>query len=302
MIYKNRAHFLFSLILAFLSFIMGPTISFGSGFIQVKGSDTEVNVVQRLAELYMQRNKGAMIAVTGGGSGVGIAAIINRTTDIANSSRPMKDPELKQAKANGVDPIAVIFAMDGLSVIINPANTVKSLTLDQIGQIYRGEIKNWNQMGGPNFSITLYGRQPNSGTFVFFRDSVVRGDYANTMNQMNGNAQIVEAVKKDKGGIGYVGIGYVVGDNGKVVPGVKVLDVSRDKKSKSVSPLDIKSIATGAYPIVRPLYQYMDKANAKKVAGFVRFELSPEGQQIISKEGFYPITEQYKKSNAGFGF
>lgn len=302
MIYKNRAHFLFSLILAFLSFIMGPTISFGSEFIQIKGSDTEVNVVQRLAELYMQRHKGAMIAVTGGGSGVGIAAIINRTTDIANSSRAMKDSELKQAKANGVDPIAVVFAMDGLSVIINPANTVKSLTLDQIGQIYRGEIKNWNQLGGPNLPITLYGRQPNSGTFVFFRDSVVRGDYANTMNQMNGNAQIVEAVKKDKGGIGYVGIGYVVGDNGRVAPGIKVLDVAKDKKSKSISPLDVKNIVSGAYPIVRPLYQYMNRANAKKVGGFVKFELSPEGQKIISKEGFYPVTEQYKNYNAKFGF
>ncbi|MFZ5995294.1 MAG: PstS family phosphate ABC transporter substrate-binding protein [Thermodesulfobacteriota bacterium] len=278
------------------------SLSLASGFIQVKGSDTEVNVVQRMAEIYMQKTKGAAIAVTGGGSGVGIAAIINRTTDLANSSRAMKSQELQQAKMNGVDPIAVVFAMDGLSVIVNPANTVKRLTLDQIGQIYRGEVKNWGQVGGPNLPVTLYGRQPNSGTFVFFRESVVRGDYANTMNQMNGNAQIVEAVKRDKGGIGYVGIGYVVDDKGRVTPGIKVLNVAKDKNSKAMSPIDAKKIESGAYPIVRPLYQYMDRANMNKVAGFVKFELSPEGQKIISKEGFYPVTAQYKKYNARYGF
>ncbi|MEW5948107.1 MAG: PstS family phosphate ABC transporter substrate-binding protein [Thermodesulfobacteriota bacterium] len=278
------------------------SLSLASGFIQVKGSDTEVNVVQRMAEIYMQKTKGAAIAVTGGGSGVGIVAIINRTTDLANSSRAMKSQELQQAKMNGVDPIAVVFAMDGLSVIVNPANTVKRLTLDQIGQIYRGEVKNWSQVGGPNLPVTLYGRQPNSGTFVFFRESVVRGDYANTMNQMNGNAQIVEAVKRDKGGIGYVGIGYVVDDKGRVTPGIKVLNVAKDKNSKAMSPADAKNIESGAYPIVRPLYQYMDRANMNKVAGFVKFELSPEGQKIISKEGFYPVTAQYKKYNARYGF
>ncbi|MDP3028253.1 MAG: PstS family phosphate ABC transporter substrate-binding protein, partial [Deltaproteobacteria bacterium] len=269
---------------------------------QIKGSDTEVNAVQRMAEVYMQRYKGAAIAVTGGGSGVGIAAIINRTTDLANSSRAMKSQELQQAKTNGVDPIAVVFAMDGLSVIVNPANTVKGLTLDQIGQIYRGEIKNWSQVGGPNLPVTLYGRQPNSGTFIFFRDTVVRGDYADTMNQMNGNAQIVEAVKRDKGGIGYVGVGYVVDDKGRVTPGIKVLNVAKDKNSKALSPTDAKNIESGAYPIVRPLYQYFDKANKGKIDGFVRFELSPEGQNIISKQGFFPVAAEYKRYNARYGF
>jgi len=278
------------------------SLSLASGFIQVKGSDTEVNVVQRIAEIYMQKTKGAAIAVTGGGSGVGIAAIINRTTDLANSSRAMKSQELQQAKTNGVYPIAVVFAMDGLSVIVNPANAVKGLTLDQIGQIYRGEVKNWSQVGGPNLPVTLYGRQPNSGTFVFFRESVVRGDYANTMNQMNGNAQIVEAVKRDKGGIGYVGVGYVVDDKGRVTPGIKVLNVAKDKNSKATSPTDAKNIESGAYPIVRPLYQYFDKATRGKVGGFVRFELGPEGQKIISKQGFFPVTAEYRRYNARYGF
>lgn len=271
-------------------------------FIQVKGSDTEVNVVQRLAENYMQKDANTSIAVTGGGSGVGIAAIINKTTDLCNSSRPMKDSEIAKAKDKGVNPVGIAFAVDGLSVIVNPKNTLKSLTIDQIGQIFRGEVTNWKQVGGPDGPITLYGRQPNSGTFVFFREAVVKGDYSNKMNQMNGNAQILEAVKKDGGGIGYVGIGYVVDDAGKVVAGINVLDVAKDSRSKPTSPLQLENIMSGAYPITRPLYQYFDKNNQAKVEGFIKYELGPEGMAIIKKDGFYPLTDQWKKHNAQFGF
>jgi phosphate transport system substrate-binding protein len=271
-------------------------------YLQVKGSDTEVNLVQRLAEMYMKKDPNASIAVTGGGSGVGIAAIINKTTDLCNSSRPMKDSELAKAKANGVNPVGVAFAVDGLSVIVNTKNSVKNLTIDQIGQIYRGEVSNWKQLGGPDSPITLYGRQPNSGTFVFFREHIVNGDYSNKMNQMNGNAQILEAVKKDAGGIGYVGIGYVVDDAGKVAPGINVLEVAKDSRSKPTSPLQLENIMSGAYPITRPLYQYFDKNNQAKVEGFIKFELSPEGMAIIKKDGFYPLTDQWKKHNAQFGF
>ena len=271
-------------------------------YLQVKGSDTEVNLVQRLAEMYMKKDPNASIAVTGGGSGVGIAAIINKTTDLCNASRPMKDSEVAKAKANGVNPVGVAFAVDGLSVIVNAKNSVKHLTIDQIGQIYRGEVSNWKQLGGPDSPITLYGRQPNSGTFVFFREQIVNGDYSNKMNQMNGNAQILEAVKKDAGGIGYVGIGYVVDDEGKTAPGINVLEVAKDSRSKPTSPLQLENIMSGAYPITRPLYQYFDKNNQAKVEGFIKFELSPEGMAIIKKDGFYPLTDQWKKHNAQFGF
>jgi len=291
-----------SIISLWLIILLVPSLVFSATFIQVKGSDTEVNLVQRLAEVFMKKNATYSIAVTGGGSGVGIAAIINRTTDLCNASRPMKDAEIAQAKANKVNPVGVIFAVDGLSLTINPKNTVKALTIDQIGQIFRGELTNWKQAGGPDIPITLYGRQPNSGTFVFFREVVVRGDYSNKMNQMNGNAQILEAVKKDAGGIGYVGIGYVVDDTGKVVSGIRVCDVAKDSRSKPFSPLKIENILNGAYPLTRPLYQYLDANNRAKVEAFVKYELSPEGLAIIQKEGFYPLTDQWKKHNAQLNF
>jgi phosphate transport system substrate-binding protein len=281
---------------------MLPQVGFSAAFIQIKGSDTEVNVVQRLAENFMKKNQNVSIAVTGGGSGVGIAAIINKTTDLANASRPMKDSEVSKAKANGVNPIGVAFAVDGLSVIVNQKNSLKTLTLDQVGQIYRGELANWKQAGGPDVPITLYGRQPNSGTFVFFREGAVRGDYANKMNQMNGNAQILEAVKKDPGGIGYVGIGYVLDDRGDIAPGIQVVDIAKDSRSKPFSPLKLENILTGNYPITRPLYQYFDGNSRAKVEAFVKFELSPEGVAIIKMDGFYPLTDQWKKYNAQFGF
>jgi phosphate transport system substrate-binding protein len=250
----------------------------------------------------MKKDPNRSIAVTGGGSGVGIAAIINKTTDLCNASRPMKDSEIAKAKANGVNPVGVAFAVDGLSVIVNAKNSVKHLTTDLIGQIYRGEVSNWKQLGGPDAAITLYGRQPNSGTFVFFREHIVKSDYSNNMNQMNGNAQILEAVRKDFGGIGYVGIGYVVDDAGKVVAGINVLEVAKDSRSTPASPLKLENVLSGAYPITRPLYQYFDKNNQAKVEGFIKYELSPEGLAITKKDGFYPLTEQWKKYNAQFGF
>jgi len=291
---------IYLIILSTLSML--PQVGFSAAFIQIKGSDTEVNVVQRLAENFMKKNQNVSIAVTGGGSGVGIAAIINKTTDLANASRPMKDSEVSKAKANGVNPIGVAFAVDGLSVIVNQKNSLKTLTLDQVGQIYRGELANWKQAGGPDVPITLYGRQPNSGTFVFFREGAVRGDYANKMNQMNGNAQILEAVKKDPGGIGYVGIGYVLDDRGDIAPGIQVVDIAKDSRSKPFSPLKLENILTGNYPITRPLYQYFDGNSRAKVEAFVKFELSPEGVAIIKMDGFYPLTDQWKKYNAQFGF
>ncbi|HEY2933868.1 MAG TPA: PstS family phosphate ABC transporter substrate-binding protein [Acidobacteriota bacterium] len=265
--------------------------------IQIKGSDTELNLVQRLAEQYMKKAPDARISVTGGGSGTGIAALINKSADIANSSRAMEQSERDQAKANGVDPWEVVFAMDGLSVIVHPSNSVASLSLDQLGRIYRGEIKNWKEVRGPDAPISLYGRQSNSGTFVYFRKTVVKGDYSTAMKQMNGNAQIVEAVKSDKSGIGYVGLGYIKDRaTGKVISGIKALTLGGP--GPALSPLDPTSISSGKYPLLRPLFHYTNGKPSVTVLNFIRFELSDEGQSIVEHEGFLRVNEEYQKQNS----
>jgi phosphate transport system substrate-binding protein len=258
---------------------------------QVKGSDTLVNLVQILAEEFMAKNPRSPIAVLGGGSGTGIAALINNTCDIANHSRPMKDKEYTQAKDGGVVTRTFIIAIDGLSVIINPGNGVDKLGMDQIGAIYRGEITNWKEVGGANQAISLYGRQSNSGTFVFFQEHVLGNqDYSQDMKRMNGNAQIVEGVMADKAGIGYVGVGYIVDQKTKKVrPGIKVLNVSKTAGGKAFSPLNKAAVDSGDYPIARPLFQTTNGIPKGAVKAFLEFELSPAGQKIVEKEGFFPI-------------
>ncbi|WP_018247518.1 PstS family phosphate ABC transporter substrate-binding protein [Orenia marismortui] len=266
-----------------------------NGYIQIKGSDTSVNLTQMWAEDYMENND-TSISVTGGGSGTGIAALINNKVDIANASRAMKDKEVKQAQDNGVEAVEIVVAMDGLSVIVNENNPIKDLTVDQIGSIFKGEITNWSEIGGPDKKITTYGRQSNSGTFVYFRDHVLNGDYTAEMNRMNGNAQLVEAVKADEGAIGYVGIGYVV-KNGKVVEGLNVLNVAKDDNSEAASPLKAENVKTGDYPLARPLYQYTNGKAAGAILDFIKYELSEKGQELAVKEGFYPVSPEYTEQN-----
>lgn len=271
--------------------------AFAESFIQIKGSDTEVNLVQRLAEVYMTRRKGVAFAVTGGGSGTGIAALINGKADIANSSRAIKDKEIEQARSRGVEPVALVIAMDGLSVIVNAGNPLDDLTVDQIARIFKGEITNWHQVGGPDLPISLYGRQSNSGTFVFFRDHILKGDYSPHMKHMNGNAQIVEGVRSDRGGIGYVGVGYIKDEEGRVAEGLKPLKVREKAGSPAVSPLDVEAVKSGAYPIARPLFQYTNGKPQGPVADFIKFEVGEAGQQLAQEMGFYPITVKYAEQN-----
>lgn len=269
--------------------------------IQIKGSDTEVNLVQRLAEIFTEKNPGVSIIVTGGGSGTGIAALINKQTAISNSSRAMKDEEIKQAKENGVEPIGIIFAIDGLAVIVHQSLPVESLTIEEIARIFKGEIINWKTVGGSDLPISLYGRQSNSGTFVFFRDTILKSDYSTQMKMMNGNAQIVEAVKADPTAIGYVGIGYVVDKEGKVTEGIKVSKVAKDKNSPAVTPLDQENVKSKLYPISRPLYQYTNGVPTGKILEFIRFELSEQGQKIVTEEGYYPIGPEHIEENKKLG-
>lgn len=269
-----------------------------SGYIQIKGSDTIVNLAQILAEQYMQYRPKVSVAVTGGGSGTGIAALINKQVDIADSSRDIKASEVEQAKKKGVNPVPFVIGMDGVAFITNESNTVKELTMEQLGKIYRGEITNWKEVGGPNLAISLYGRQSNSGTFAFVQEFVLEGDYSPKMMGMNGNAQIVEAVKADKGAIGYVGVAYAKDDKGNEAAGIDVTLVKKDAKSKAYSPMDSKAVDGGLYPVARELFQYTNGKPKGIVKDWLEFVLSPEGQKVVEAEGFFKIPAKWQAENA----
>jgi phosphate transport system substrate-binding protein len=263
-----------------------------SDVIEIKGSDTLINMVQVLAESYMKGHPGISISVTGGGSGTGIAALTNKRCDIANSSRSMKAKEIEDANNRGIDPKRIVVAIDALSLIVNANNPIEKLTVDEIGKIYRGDVKNWKDIGGSDTPIALYGRQSNSGTYDFMKESVLKGEYSPSMKAMNGNAQIVEAIKQDAGGVGYVGVGYV-----QDATGIKVLDVASSQSLGYFSPLNLMNIKTGNYPITRPLNQYVNGAPKGIVKDFIEFELSREGQNIVEQQGFYSPPNEYRKYN-----
>jgi phosphate transport system substrate-binding protein len=267
--------------------------------IQVKGSDTMVNLVQVLAEEFMNKNPGSALAIMGGGSGTGITAIINGTCDIATHSREWKQKEIDLAWEKGVKPRFFVVAVDGLSIIVNEKNPLDKMTMPQVGSLYKGEIKNWKVVGGPDKAVSLYGRQSNSGTYTFLQEHVLGNkNYSLDVKEMNGNAQIIESVIQDEGGIGYVGVGYLFDQNGKIRKGIKVLNISKDASSEAFSPLEKQNIDSGKYPISRPLYEATNGKPSAAVTGFLTFETGPEGQKIVEREGFFTISEAHKAQNA----
>lgn len=254
--------------------------------IKIRGSDSEVNVVQALAEAYMDKTPGVSIAVTGGGSGTGIASLIDNKTDVANASRDLTPKEIELFQQRGIAPQAFVFAIDALAIVVHPSCPLDTLNLEDLGRLFRGELANWTALGGPDRSVSLYGRQSSSGTYLYFRDRVLKADYAPKLIGLNGTAQIVEAVQADPGGIGYVSAGYL-GTIGQR-PGVKVLFISEKAGARAVSPLDEAKVLSGDYPIARPLYQFTAGTPNPAVQLFLAYEKSPEGQLILRKNGFIP--------------
>ena len=282
-------------IIAMLALVLLCSSAF-AGVIQIKGSDTELNAVQAMAEAYMNKDASTSIAVTGGGSGAGFAALINGKADMAIASRAILPAEVSQCRARGIDPNYIVFGIDGLSVIVNKANAVKTLTMDQVAKIYKGDITNWKEVGGADMPISLYGRQSSSGTFVYFRKNVLMGEYSTKMNRMSGNAEIVEGVKADRSGIGYVGVGYTQKD-GAVIDGISVLSIAAKDGMPAVSPLVEADVLSGKYPIARPLYHYFNGKPNDTLRAFLNFELSSDGQALLKAQGFYPITPNYVEVN-----
>lgn len=260
--------------------LMSTATGFSQAKITVKGSDTMVILAQKWAEIYMKKNPSCVIQVTGGGSGVGITALINGTTDICNASRSMKPTEIDKLKARyntlGVE---IPCAKDGVTIFLNAVNKVESLTIKQLGDIYTGKTRNWKEVGGNDAEIRLYGRENSSGTYVYFHDEVVKGDYAASVQSLPGTAAVVNAVKKDVNGIGYGGAAFAVG--------IKHCGVKKDAASQAYLP-SRESIAKGEYPITRYLFMYLRNRPTGETKKYIDWILSTEGQSVVAEVGYFP--------------
>ena len=255
-------------------------------YITVKGSDTMVHLVSTWAETYMQQNVDVEVSVTGGGSGTGIAALINGTTDLCAASRDMKPRERELAGERGIEPQEITVAMDGIAVVVNPSNPVNDLTLEQLYEIYTGAVTNWSQVGGEDRNIIVLSRESSSGTYVFFQEHVLRKeDYVATAMLMPATSAIIQSVSEDAAAIGYVGLGYAEEASDRV----KALGVKDTPESEPVLP-STETVVSDEYSIARPLFLYTAGAPVGPVKEFVDFCLSPAGQEIVAKTGYVPLT------------
>ncbi|MGB9586695.1 MAG: phosphate ABC transporter substrate-binding protein [Armatimonadota bacterium] len=255
--------------------------------LEIKGSDTMVNLGQAFAEAYMKINPQASISVMGGGSGVGIAALINGDVDIAQSSREMKPEEMSAAKKKGMDPQEFTVAQDGVSVIVNPANRIQRLTIAQLAGIYTGEITNWKELGGSDGKIVAVSRDKSSGTHVFFLEHVVqsrdkKAQYSRSVLMLASSRAIADEVAQNPSAIGYVGMGYVEPSRHKVVA------IASSPDSEYIEPTE-EEVLSGRYPIARPLYFYTPEKPTGVVKSFIDFVLSDDGQKIVRAQEFVPI-------------
>lgn len=255
--------------------------------ITIKGSDTLIRLGQRWAEEYMKLNSGVVIQVAGGGSGTGIAALLNGTTDICESSRDMKEKEYSQAKDKGVTPYRVSVALDGIAVFLNEKNKVQELSIAQLKGIYTGAITNWKEVGGNDARIIIYGRENNSGTYVYFKEEVLGNeDYSDYTQTLPGTAAVVNAVSKDVNGIGYGGIAWA--------KGVKYAAVKKDDASPAVVP-SVETVSGGSYPISRELYWFFNGKPTGQLKDLVNWALSEAGQKIAEEVDYIPLPRERAK-------
>jgi phosphate transport system substrate-binding protein len=260
-----------------------------AGNIVQKGSDTMVILAQKWAEVYMNKNSSTKIQVTGGGSGVGLAALQNRSTDLANASRPIRPPEIAECiKSFGKRPLEIKAALDGLTVYVHESNPVTELTLEQLERLFTGKIKNWKEVGGPDQRVTVYSRENSSGTYEFFKEHVLNGrDFAASAQTMPGSAAVLQAVAKDKGAIGYSGAAY-----GK---GAKHVKVKRDENSPAMEPNE-ENVVKGTYPIWRYLYIYLNpNLNKGEIASYLNWIRTEEGQKVVKDVGYFPLPSHLRE-------
>ena len=252
-------------------------VAFSAGKkITIKGSTTVLPLAQVAAEVFMERNPDVDISVQGGGSGVGIASLIDKTTDIANSSRKIKDSEVEKARAAGIAPFETVVALDGIAVIVHPSNIKNYLTREQIKAIYTGKISDWEELGGTRGKIVVISRDSSSGTFEAFESLTldkqkVRSDALTTAS----NQAVAMTVAQTPGAIGYIGLGYISGK-------VKAAAVDGVKCTR-------ETVIEGTYPLARPLHMYTDAKPTGEVKAFIDFILSAEGQKLVEEQGFVPL-------------
>jgi phosphate transport system substrate-binding protein len=263
------------------------TGAFAAGkVIQIKGSDTMVNLMSNLAEAYMKAHSEVNIAVTGGGSGTGIAALINGTTNICAASRTWKDEENKQAAAKNIAPTPLTIGLDGLAVMVNKKNPVSELTLEQLKKIYTGEYTRWNEVGGPDQPIILLSRESNSGTYVYFQEHVLeKKDYSAKARLMPSTAAIAKSVTEDQWAIGYGGIAYAEHAN------VKTVNVKKTADAPAIAPTTA-TVIDGSYPISRPLFLYTNGTPTGDIKAFLDYCMSDAGQNIVTETGYVTIAKK----------
>jgi phosphate transport system substrate-binding protein len=251
--------------------------------IVIKGSDTMVLLAQWWAENYMKSHPYLIIQVNGGGSGTGIAALINGTTDICQSSRPIKEQERAAFRTKYQrDVVEIKVALDAIGVYVNEANPALELSLSQVRDIYTGRITDWREVGGAPARIILYSRENNSGTYEFFKEHVLgNADFALRAQTLSGNAAVVSAVSKDRNGVGYGGVAFA--------KGVKTLAIKKDAASAAVAP-DFAHVADGSYPISRFLYWYLPNEPGGEIERLVDWATSEEGQALVKEVGYFPIS------------
>jgi phosphate transport system substrate-binding protein len=256
-------------------FLLQGTV-FAAGTVVIKGSTTVLPVAQAAAEAYMKKNPGVNISLSGGGSGDGVKALIDKSTHIANSSRDLKPEEIKLAGSRGVKPFAHRVAIDAIVPIVHPSNPVNDLTIEQLSLIYQGKINNWKELGGKDKRIVVISRDTSSGTYETWEQKVLHKAKVTPRAQLQAsNGAIVQVISKNTYAIGYIGIGYIN-------KSVKVIKVNGIRASAEAA-------LSGKYPIARPLLMFTDGQPKGPTAGFINFLLSPAGQKIVKKEGFVPL-------------
>ena len=281
--YKYKV--LLTLLIAFL----GGSLSGRAGNITAKGSDTLVILAQKWAETYMSKNSGTKIQVTGGGTGTGFAALQNQTTDLCNASRKIRAKEIETCiKAFGKRPTEYKVALDGLSVFVNSENPIKSMTIEQLGLVFTGKIKNWKELGESDSPIVVYSRENSSGTYEFFKEHVLKGkDFVASAQTMPGTAAVLQAVAKERNGIGYGGAAYGAG--------AKHIAIQKDGSSEPIEPNE-ETVVKGTYPISRFLFIYINPALDKgEVSSYLKWIRSDDGQKVVKDVGYFPLPKHLRQ-------